>query len=165
MGQCRISKKHPSAAQSQVTTANALDLAQRIAREVITTDRAAAALGIELVDAAPGSARLALTVRPEHTQGHGTCHGGVLFTLADTAFAVACNSHNDRAVAQHCAISYLSPGEVGHRLVAEGVERSRCGRSGLYDVTIRRDDGKTIAEFRGHSRLIGGHWFPVAPSR
>lgn len=137
---------------------NADQRARRIADLVMTSDHAARALGIELETAGPGRAKLAMTVREEMTQGHGSCHGGVLFTLADTAFAIACNSHNDRAVAQHCSISYLSPAKVGTRLTAEAVERSRRGRSGLYDIAVTTPDGEVIAEFRGHSRVVGGVW-------
>lgn len=140
---------------------NATEMAGRIARQVMATDRAAQALGIELEAAAPGSARLAMMVSEEMSQGHGTCHGGALFTLADTAFAVACNSHNERAVAQHCSISYLAPGKIGQRLFAEATERSRRGRSGLYDVSVKTAEGDLIAEFRGHSRTVGGVWFEL----
>jgi acyl-CoA thioesterase len=134
------------------------EAAAEIARRVMATDLAAQKLGITLDNAAPGGATLSMTVREEMTQGHGTCHGGVTFTLADTAFAVACNSHDEKAVAQHCSISYLAPAEVGDRLTATAVERSRRGRSGLYDITVTRQDGTVIAEFRGHSRTVGGRW-------
>ena len=134
------------------------EAAAEIARRVMATDLAAQKLGITLDNAAPGSATLSMTVREEMTQGHGTCHGGVTFTLADTAFAVACNSHDEKAVALHCSISYLAPAAVGDRLTATAVERSRRGRSGLYDITVTRQDGTVIAEFRGHSRTVGGRW-------
>ena len=136
----------------------ALEIATEVARRVLATDQAAQQLGITLESAEPGHARLAMVVRDDMTQGHGTCHGGATFTLADTAFAVACNSHDEKAVAQHCSISYLAPAQVGNRLLAHAVERSRRGRSGLYDVTICRDDGTIIAEFRGHSRTVNGRW-------
>ena len=133
-------------------------LAEWVAQRVMATDLAAQQLDIQLIDVSPGRARLAMTVRPAMTQGHGTCHGGASFTLADTAFAVACNSHGEKAVAQHCSISYLAPAKIGDQLTAEAIERSRRGRSGMYDVTIVRQDGEVIAEFRGHSRTVKGHW-------
>lgn len=139
-----------------------INTALAVARQVMATDQAARQLGVELEAAAPGSARLSMVVREAMTNGHGTCHGGATFTLADTAFAVACNSHGDKAVAQHCSISYLAPAQLGDRLIAEAVERSRRGRSGLYDVTVSRHDGTVIAEFRGHSRTVGGRWFDGA---
>jgi acyl-CoA thioesterase len=136
----------------------ATEVADEVARRIMATDRAAARLGITLGASGPGTATLAMTVREDMTQGHGTCQGGVTFTLADTAFAVACNSHGDKVVAQHCSISYLAPAQVGDRLVAVAIERSRTGRSGLYDITVTRQDGTVIAEFRGHSRTVGGRW-------
>ena len=92
------------------------------------------------------------------TNGHGPCHGGFIFTLANSAFAFACNSHGQRAVAQHCQITFLSPAQRGMRLVAEARERQRGERSGIYDVTVRTEAGDVIAEFRGHSRSIPGTW-------
>jgi acyl-CoA thioesterase len=144
--------------RQQTPAASAIE----IARRVMATDRAAQQLGITLETAGPGKATLAMVVREEMTQGHGTCHGGVTFTLADTAFAVACNSHDEKAVAQHCSISYLAPAQPGDRLTARAVEVSRRGRSGLYDVTVSRQDGTVIAEFRGHSRTVGGRWLDPA---
>jgi acyl-CoA thioesterase len=88
--------------------------------------------------------------------GHGICHGGFIFTLADSTFAFACNSYDQRTVAQHCAVTFLRPGLRGQRLTAHAVERSRTGRSGIYDITVRDDQGEVIAEFRGHSRTISG---------
>ena len=88
--------------------------------------------------------------------GFGTCHGGVLYTLADTALSCACNSRNERSVAHHCSMIYLRPGKPGERLTARAVERSRAGRVELYDVTVIDAAGAVIAEFLGHARLIGG---------
>ena len=90
------------------------------------------------------------------TNGHGICHGGFIFTLADSAFAFACNTYNQRTVAQHCAVTFVQPGRRGDRLTAHAVERSRTGRSGIYDVTVRDSHGEVVAEFRGHSRTISG---------
>ncbi|WP_029005791.1 hydroxyphenylacetyl-CoA thioesterase PaaI [Azorhizobium doebereinerae] len=118
-------------------------------------------LGMELVEIAPGRAVLAMTVAPHMTNGHDTAHGGFLFTLADSAFAFACNSYGDTTVAAHCSITFVRPGRRGDRLVATAQEVSRSGRSGIYDVTIARE-GVTIALFRGHSRTIGGSF--IAPA-
>lgn len=105
---------------------------------------------------APGLAVLSMTVGANMVNGHGLCHGGYIFTLADSAFAFACNSRNQRHVAQHCQISYLAPGRLGMRLVAEARERHRGERNGICDVTVKTDAGEMIAEFRGHSRSIPG---------
>jgi acyl-CoA thioesterase len=94
--------------------------------------------------------------------GHGLCHGGYIFTLADSALAFASSSHNQRTVAQHCQITYLTPGRLGMRLLAEARERHRGERSGIYDVTVRSEAGEAIAEFRGHIRLIPGTLVPEA---
>ena len=95
-----------------------------------------------------------MVVTPSMTNGHGTCHGGFIFSLADSAFAYACNSYGQRAVAQHCTVTYVSPGKLGSRLTAEARERTRVERSGIYDVTVRDEAGTVIAEFRGHSRTL-----------
>jgi acyl-CoA thioesterase len=97
-----------------------------------------------------------MTVAGHMTNGHGMCHGGYIFTLADSAFAFACNSRNERAVAAQCAITFLRPAQEGERLVAHAAERVSVGRTGLYDVTVRGGDGAVVAELRGHSRTIGG---------
>jgi acyl-CoA thioesterase len=120
-------------------------------------DPASAGLGMQLLDIGPGYALMSMEITPAMTNGHETAHGGFIFTLADSAFAFACNSHGDRAVAQHCSITYLRPGKRGDRLVASAHEVSRTGRSGIYDVQVSIED-EVIAEFRGHSRTIGGSW-------
>jgi len=119
-------------------------------------DRVSRGLGIAPVSAGAGRAELAMTVREDMLNGFGTCHGGVLYTLADTALSCACNSRNERYVAHHCSIIYLRPGKPGERLTARAVERSRAGRVGLYDVTVADSSGAVIAEFLGHARMIGG---------
>ena len=88
---------------------------------------------------------------------HDTCHGGFIYLLADTAFGYACNSRNQRMVAQYCTIAYLNPAKRGERLIAHAVERQREGRSGIYDVSVKREDGTAIAEFRGHARAVAGN--------
>jgi acyl-CoA thioesterase len=90
------------------------------------------------------------------TNGHGLCHGGYIFTLADSAFAYACNSYGQRTVAQQCNVAFVAPGRLGMRLSAEARERQRAERSGIYDVTVRDETGAVIAEFRGFSRSIPG---------
>ncbi|MGL4239941.1 MAG: hydroxyphenylacetyl-CoA thioesterase PaaI [Beijerinckiaceae bacterium] len=136
------------------------EIAKLCAQALWAEDNATQGLGMELVSVAPGRAVVAMTVTKAMTNGHGTCHGGYIFTLADSAFAFACNSHGPRSVAQHCSVSYIAPGRLGMRLVAEGVERQRGERSGITDVTVRDDAGNVIAEFRGHSRVVPGSLLP-----
>lgn len=132
------------------------DIARRSAEAMWAEDNATRALGIERVSVGPGRAVMAMTVRENMANGHGMCHGGYIFLLADSAFAFACNSHGPRNVAQHCQVTFLAPGKLGSRLVAEAFERQRGERSGITDVTVRDEAGTIIAEFRGHSRTIPG---------
>ena len=132
------------------------EIARRSAEAMWAEDNATQALGIERVSVGPGRAVMAMTIRESMTNGHGTCHGGYIFLLADSAFAFACNSHGQRTVAAHCSVSYITPGKLGARLVAEAIERQRGERSGITDVTVRDEAGTIIAEFRGHSRTIPG---------
>lgn len=122
-------------------------------------DRASKWMGFELDQISPGGAILSMAVEPHHTNGHGICHGGIIFSLADSAFAFACNSYNQSAVAQHNTISFVAPGKLGDRLVATATEASKVGRSGVYDVRVTRQDGELVALFRGCSRTIKGHHF------
>ena len=122
------------------------------------SDDASKWMGITIAEVAPGRAVLTLTVEQHHTNGHDICHGGVIFTLADSAFAFACNSYNKVAVAQHNMISFIAPGRLGDVLVAEAREVSLRGRSGIHDMPVRRD-GEVIAEMRGCSRIIAGQHF------
>lgn len=130
-------------------------LAEASAAAMLDEDAASRGMGIALVQVRPGRARCSLVVRADHLNGHGICHGGVIFTLADTAFAVACNSYNQRVVAQHNSISYLAPARSGQELIAEAVEVSRSGRSGIYDVTVTQGE-TVVAVFRGASRQVQG---------
>jgi phenylacetic acid degradation protein PaaD len=130
-------------------------VARRVAAVMWADDSASQALGMGIVDIGAGHATLTMTVRADMTNGHGICHGGFMFSLADSAFAFACNSHNHRAVAQACDIVFLAPVRVGDELVATAVERMRDGRNGICDVTVRRGD-VVVAEFRGQSRLVNG---------
>jgi acyl-CoA thioesterase len=123
-------------------------------------DATSRALGLQLVAVEPGEATLAMTVSETMVNWHDTCHGGFIYLLADTAFGYACNSRNQRMVAQHCSISYLKAAQRGDRLTAQAVERQRAGRSGIYDVAVKLEDGTVIAEFRGHARAIEGTLLP-----
>ncbi len=133
--------------------------ARRSAAAMWSDDAASPWVGMELVSVEEGRAVLALEVAAHHCNGHGICHGGVTFTLADSAFAYACNSRNQSTVAQHNSITYLAPGRLGDRLTAAAQEVSLTGRSGIYDVTVTNQDGTPIALFRGLSRAIGGQFF------
>ena len=140
-------------------------LARACAEAMWAEDRASAGLGMRLERIAPGQAVMAMTITEAMVNGPGICHGGFIFALADSAFAFACNSHGERAVAQYASISFLRPGRLGETLRAEAVERARSGRSGICDVRVTGLDGSLIAEFRGHSRLAGGPFFPPGDTR
>jgi acyl-CoA thioesterase len=135
------------------------DLARACAEAMWKEDDASQGLGMEIVEIKPGQATLAMTVQPHMVNGQRIAHGGFIFTLADSAFAFACNTHNERVVAAQGSITFIRPGKLGDRLIAAAREISRSGRSGIYDVRVTAD-GVVIAEFRGHSRSIGGTWLP-----
>lgn len=137
-------------------TASADDVAQRSAKAMWADDHACRHLAMTVDSVAAGCAVLSMPVVETMTNGHGLCHGGYIFTLADSAFAYACNSHGQRQVAQNCQIAFLAPGKIGMRLIAVAKERQRAERSGIYDVTVRDAAGTVIAEFRGFSRAIPG---------
>ncbi|WIY26438.1 hydroxyphenylacetyl-CoA thioesterase PaaI [Parasedimentitalea psychrophila] len=122
-------------------------------------DHASKWAGMEIAHMDEGVATLQLTVAQHHCNGHGICHGGVTFMLADSAFAFACNSRNQSTVAQHNVISFTAPGRLGDQLTASARELSLSGRNGIYDVTVTNQQGQTIAEFRGMSRAIKGQLF------
>ena len=136
------------------------DLARACAEAMWKEDDASKGLGMELVEVKSGWAKLSMTVQPHMVNGQRIAHGGFIFTLADSAFAFACNTHNERAVAAQGSITFIRPGKLGDRLVATAREISRSGRSGIYDVHVTVDD-TVIAEFRGHSRVIAGTWLPA----
>jgi acyl-CoA thioesterase len=119
-------------------------------------DNASRDLGMRIVRIGPGEARLEMPVRPSMANGHGICHGGFVFTLADSAFAFACNSRNQRMVAQQGAVTFIAPAQVGDTLTAHAREVHLRGRGGIYDVSVTNQAGERIAEFRGHSRSIPG---------
>lgn len=138
-------------------TRDAAEIARLSAEAMWAADRAGQALGIEVLETSPGRARVAMTVAERMINGHATCHGAFIFTLADTAFALASSSHGRRVAVQHCSVTFLTPGRLGMRLVAEARERHRAGRNGIYDVAVRdAADGTVIAEFRGHARITAG---------
>jgi len=133
--------------------------AERSSEAMLKDDHTTKSMGMSVDAVAPGMATLSMVVRKDHLNGHGSCHGGAIFTLADSAFAFACNSHNKLTVAQHCSVTFLAPGREGDRLTATAREVTLAGRSGIYDVTVSREDGVAIAEFRGLSRTISGTHF------
>jgi acyl-CoA thioesterase len=137
------------------------DLARACADAMWKEDDASKSLGMTIVEIGSGRATLSMTVKPEMVNGQRIAHGGFIFTLADSAFAFACNTHNERVVAAQGHITFIKPGKLGDRLVATAKEISRTGRSGIYDVRVTVDGG-AIAELRGHSRTVGGAWVPVA---
>jgi acyl-CoA thioesterase len=140
---------------------NAQALAELAGRTMFERDPASQALGMVLAEIRPGYARMTMTVRADMLNGHATCHGGYIFMLADSAFAFACNSHNLSTVGAGCTIDYLAPGRAGDVLVAEATEQALQGKTGVYDVTVKTADGRTIALFRGKSHRIGGTVAPV----
>lgn len=131
-------------------------VACRSAETMLGRDAASRALGIELEEVGPGRAVLTMRVRDDMVNGYGLCHGGLMASLADSAFAVACNSYGEVAVAAGFDVTFLEPGRAGDLLRAHALEKARRGRSGLYDVTVTRaGDGVVLAEFRGRSRSLG----------
>jgi acyl-CoA thioesterase len=136
------------------------DLARTCAEAMWKEDDASQGLGMEILEVKAGEAQLAMTVQPQMVNGHGIAHGGFIFLLADSAFAFACNSRNERTVAAQCDIAFIRPARLGDRLVATAREISKTGRSGIYDVRVAVND-TVIAELRGHSRAIGGAWVAV----
>ncbi len=138
------------------TAADAQQLADSVAQAMWSRDNATQALGMAIVSVSPGQATIAMTVRPDMVNGHHICHGGLIFTLADSAFAYACNSYNQNTVASACSIDFLAPAKEGDVLEAECVERSLSRRTGVYDTTVRIRGGKTVALFRGKSARISG---------
>lgn len=131
-------------------------LAQATSAAMFARDQAAQALNMRILSVKPGYAKMEMTVRADMLNGHHICHGGLIFTLADTAFAYACNSYNKNTVASACHIDFLAPAKEGDLLEAEAIEQSQSGRTGVYDISVRAPSGKTIALFRGKSYRIQG---------
>jgi acyl-CoA thioesterase len=134
----------------------AQQLADAAAAALYPRDRASHALGIKLLAVGPGSASMQMTVREDMANVHNTCHGGLIYTLADSTFAYACNSHNKNAVAVTCLIEYMRPAFVGDVLTATGGEQGIVGRNGVYDIRVENQKGELVALFRGKSTQIKG---------
>ena len=132
------------------------DAGGRAVHAMVEADTASRLLGIEVVVLEPGHVTMGMTVLPSMLNGHGVCHGGYLFLLADSAFGAACNSvaGGAAAVASSCDVTFVAPARAGDILEAEALQRLTFGRSGLFDVTVRRADGTVLMEFRGHSRRL-----------
>ncbi|WP_375738340.1 hydroxyphenylacetyl-CoA thioesterase PaaI [Pseudomonas boanensis] len=139
-----------------MTNQQALSLAETCASALFERDAASQRMGMRLLSVAPGAARVGMSVRDDMVQGHGTCHGGYLFALADSAFAFACNTYNEATVAIGCSIDYVAPARLGDTLTAQAIEQSRSGRTGNYDVRIENQDGQLIALFHGKSYKVRG---------
>ena len=134
----------------------AQEIAEKSSAALKANDNASSAMGIVVTQIAPGSATVTMPITPEKLNGHGICHGGLIFMLADTAFAHACNTYNQRVVAQTCSISFLAPGKADGILTAKAREVHRANRSGIYDIEVISNSGEIIAQFRGQSRTIKG---------
>lgn len=133
--------------------------AERSAAAMWAGDMASQQMGMTIEEIAPGRAVLSMDVQRHHLNGHKICHGGFIFTLADSAFAFACNTYNQVTVAQENQITFLAPGQLGERLTATAQEQVRAGRSGVYDVTVTGAEGRTVALMRGLSRTVKGQHF------
>jgi acyl-CoA thioesterase len=136
---------------------NAQALAELAGKTMYERDPASQALGMLLDEIRPGYARMSMPVRRDMINGHGTCHGGYVFMLADSAFAFACNSHNFNTVGAGCSIDYVAPAREGDLLTAEAVEQALLGKTGIYDITVTNQHGQKIALFRGKSHRVAGH--------
>ena len=137
------------------------EIAEASSRIMLAQDRASQAMGMTLDEIGPGRSVMSMTVVENMTNGMGACHGGLIFTLADSALGFACNSHGRHAVGQHCTMTYLRPGRLGDRLVAIAVMRAKAGRTGIYDIAVVRRTSagdELIAEFRGQTRDLDGSW-------
>jgi acyl-CoA thioesterase len=137
-------------------------LAQAVGEAMFASDVASReTMGMQLIECKPGYARMRMQVRELHLNGHKICHGGFIFTLADSTFAFACNSHNKVAVAAGCSIEFLKPSQLGDVLTCEGVEQTLSGRHGIYDMKLSNQNGEVIAMFRGKSAQIAGTVLPT----
>ena len=147
---------------AHLTEAEAADLARRVGESMYAADEASKdTMGMELLACQPGRASMRMVVRPLHLNGHKICHGGFIFTLADSTFAFACNSRNHNTVASGCSIEFLRPAHEGDVLTAEGVEQNLAGRHGIYDIRVNNQKGQAVALFRGKSTQIAGTVIPA----
>jgi|SRR5579862_5088642 len=153
-----------SDASSAQAASRADSLAKRVANVMYARDRATQAMGMRIRTVSAGHAELTMTVRGDMLNGHATCHGGVIFMLADSAFAFACNSYNLTTVAAGCSIEFLAPAREGDTLIAVAQERSAIGRTGVYDIDVRNQEGALIAVFRGKSHRVKGSVIDELPS-
>ena len=135
---------------------DANELASRVAQAMLADEGTGPAWGIQIEQARAGYCRLSMLLRDDMLNGHRTAHGGMIFALADSAFAYVCNGRNERTVAAQASIVFLGSAEAGETLIAEGKEVATAGRSGVTQVTVKTADGRAIAEFTGYSRTIGG---------
>ena len=135
---------------------DANELAERVAHQMLAAEGTGPAWGIEIEEARSGYCRLSMTLREDMLNGHRTAHGGMLFALADTAFAYICNGKNERTVAAQASIVFLGSAQAGETLIAEGEEVATAGRSGVTRVSVKTADGRDVAEFTGYSRTVGG---------
>lgn len=133
-------------------------LAERTAEIIQREDRASRWLGMQLLEVRPGYARLAMRVTENMVNGQKVCHGGLIFSLADSSFGFACNSHNQHALAASCSIDFLAPAALGDELTAEATETAHAGRTRVYDVRVINQEGTLIAVFRGKSAAVKGTW-------
>lgn len=138
------------------------ELAERCAGAMYARDIAAQSMGITIESVWPGRSRLKMTVRGHMLNGHAVCHGGFIFMFADTAFAYACNSRNAMTYAQNCSIDFVSPAQEGDVLIAAAEEHHQFSRTGLYDVTVTRDNSQVVARFRGRSYRVRGTILPAS---
>lgn len=146
-----MSRKLPGDALPSAAT-----VAERSVRALWDGDRASQMLGMQVVSCGPGRAEVRMRVRSDMVNGHAICHGGLIFALADSAFAFACNSHGDNTVAAGAAIEFLAPGREGDLLTAIAEERWRAGRTGIYEIEVRNQRAETVALFRGRSHQVAG---------
>ena len=137
---------------------NKQTLAERTAQIIQREDRASRWLGMQLQQVRPGYARLTMRVTADMVNGQKVCHGGLIFSLADSSFGFACNSHNQHALAASCAIDFLAPAALGDELTAEANEAAHVGRTRVYDVRVTNQEGTLIAVFRGKSATVKGTW-------
>ena len=135
---------------------NSTETAKKVASKILERDKTCRSMGICLEYVNEGTATLSLEIKEQHINGHGICHGGIIFTLSDSAFAFACNSRNAASVAQHASVTFIKPAELGDKLFATAKEISLVKRNGIYDVTVTNQNANVIAEFRGYSRTIKG---------
>ena len=147
-----MGEHHPA-----IEATEARALAERVAAAMYSRDTASKALGIRIAEVSPGHAELTMPVRADMLNGHAICHGGFIFTLADSAFAFACNSYNFNTVASGCGIDFIAPAREGDMLTARARERALAGRTGVYDVEVANQRGEAVALFRGKSYRIKGH--------